>query len=528
MSALRQGGRKIWYGALGVGAAGFGMALTTRKASSDSSGAVAVGSPTAVMDIGKRPLYSATDVREHGGGGEAGKSVWVTYKNGVYDITEFVDGHPGGEQILEAAGGPVEPFWALYAQHDQDFVRELLEEYRIGDLSDGVAIDSKDPYDAEPVRSSKLISRSEKPYNAEPGLGSLMKQVTPNELFYVRNHLPVPTVDESTYRLRILDVDGAEIANLSLSELHALPKHEVAATLQCAGNRRDEMHSVRSVRGGSWGGGAIGNAVWGGVLLTDVIPREKLDSVAHVIFEGLDIDPGNGTAYGASVPAGKGCKDLGIAGDVLLAYEMNGEPLPRDHGYPVRAVAPGVVGARSVKWLSKVQLSETESGSHWQRRDYKAFSPDVDWNNISDAMWDAAPSIQEAPVVSAVCEIAVIAGGAPETTRDTTREARVSGYAWSGGGRGIVRVDVSGDNGRTWTAAKLRPKPHGEVRNAVYDWTLWDARVVVDVDEDADAVIVCKAVDSAHNTQPDGMDGIWNLRGLLNNAWHRVHVKTEP
>lgn len=460
--------------------------------------------PSSPTSVQPRREFTIEQVRANAGNGNP---VWVSYKGKVYDITHFVEMHPGGDQILQAAGGALEPFWALYAQHNEPFVLDLLEEYRIGDLIDAhqkVISSSDDPYALEPQRNENLVVRSKKPFNAEPTLADLVReQVTPNDLFYVRNHLPVPIIDESTYRLVVRDVDGSELVSLSMEQLRELPRYEVAATLQCAGNRRDEMRVVRDVKGGHWDAGAIGNAVWGGVRLVDIVTEDKLDKIQHVCFEGLDVSPADGAAYGASVPA-----DIGK--EVLLAYDMNGEALPRDHGFPLRAVAPGVVGARSVKWLGEVRLSMEESTSHWQRKDYKSFAPTVDWDNIDEATWNEAPSIQEAPVVSAICEVNRMGD-----------KAQVRGYAWSGGGRGIIRVDVSGDGGETWCVAKLEEKSVHR-RNQVFDWTLWSAEVELKDASAKDATIVCKAVDSTYNTQPERLDAIWNLRGLLNNAWHRV------
>lgn len=446
----------------------------------------------------KRRVYTAAQVRE---GCEEGRRVWVSYGDGVYDITKFVEMHPGGNQILEAAGGPVEPFWEIYAQHDEPFVRELLEEYRIGDLAaDDVAkVRSKDPYANEPTRSDMLVVRSGKPFNAEPKAEDLIaQQVTRADLFYVRNHLPVPKVDVDTYRLRIFDVQGNQVGSLCYEDLRKLPKHSVAATVQCAGNRRDEMSETRAVKGGSWGACAIGNAEWSGARLIDVLPESALRDAQHVCFDGLDKDPATGAAYGASVP-------IDVLSEVILAYEMNGETLTADHGYPVRAIVPGVVGARNVKWLSTIELSESESDSHWQRRDYKGFSPNIGWDN---ADWDSAAAIQELPVTSAICKC----------TRDD-HQLHVEGYAWSGGGRGIIRVDVSIDGGENWATASLREKQ--EQRNRVYDWTLWHVQLPVD---DTVTEVLCKATDSSYNTQPERVDPIWNLRGVLNNAWHRVDI----
>lgn len=134
----------------------------------------------------------------------------------------------------------------------------------MADTNDKPAV-TLDPYASELQRNEQLVVRSQKPFNAEPTLKDLVReQVTPNDLFYLRNHVPVPTVGASTFRLVVRDVDGSELTSLSVEQLRELPRHEVAATLQCAGNRRDEMRSVRDVKGGNWDAGAIGNAVWGG------------------------------------------------------------------------------------------------------------------------------------------------------------------------------------------------------------------------------------------------------------------------
>lgn len=498
--------------AAGAGVAGaWGVARAeTPQREADGAGARREG----LRDI------AAAEVRKMDG--RNGAPVYVTFRDGVYDVTEFVPSHPGGDQIMQAAGGALEPFWALYAQHDAEFVYELLEEMRVGNLvrdafSEKGAVN--DLYANDPVRHPALVVQSARPFNAEPSPGLLAAtQVTPNELFYVRNHLPVPVIEPSDYRLKVCGLDGEQVAEFSLQELKTrFKKHTVAATVQCAGNRRNELNSIKKVKGGEWDAGAISNARWSGARLSDVLHAAGLPDayssraagVYHVHFEGLDVDPAGGAGYAASIPIDV----LERVPDVLLAYEMNDEDIPRDHGAPIRAVTPGIVGARSVKWLGKVTVSESESDSHWQRKDYRSFSPDVDWDNVD---FSASPSIQEMPVISAICDHTVD----PETQSVTMR-----GYAWSGDGKGIVRVDVSADGGKTWTGAQLHDKGAPETRNQVYDWTLFSATLPLPAGDSAPE-LVCKAIDSAYNTQPDSPEAIWNLRGLLNNSWHRVPVKS--
>lgn len=497
----------------------------------------------------KLPTITASQVRTSRSNA-APAPIYVTFRDGVYDISEFCESHPGGDQILLAAGGPLEQYWALYPQHASPFVLDLLEELRVGNLQrddqwvrdhetkQNLSADSskKLAYQNDPSRHPALIVQSEAPFTAEPPPHALVgSHRTPNDLFYVRNHMPVPVIDPAQYRLSIVDRTGKQIRSFSLEELKTkFPQITVPATVQCAGNRRNELGRVRKVKGGGWEIGAISNADWTGVRLVDVLAhahneasgskRAPLDIVSderavgrHICFEGLDKDPVTGVVYAASVPMDVVRKHFE---NIILAFEMNGEQLPRDHGFPVRIVIPGVVGARHVKWLGSIVLSDTESDSHWQRKDYRSFAPDVDWGNVD---FGSAPSIQEMPVVSAICTHAV----------DTENQSiSMRGYAWSGDGKEIIRVDVSIDGGATWTDAALL-SDNGEYnesaalrkRNEVYDWKVWSAELKIpDGMKKEDVQLVCKAVDSAYNTQPDGAANIWNLRGLLNNCWHRVDV----
>ncbi|XP_029809713.1 sulfite oxidase, mitochondrial isoform X1 [Suricata suricatta] len=462
-------------------------------------------------------VYTREEVRSHS---SPETRIWVTLGCEVFDVTEFVDLHPGGpSKLMLAAGGPLEPFWALYAVHNQPHVREMLAQYKIGELSPEDEVPStlktSDPYVDDPVRHPALKVNSQRPFNAEPPPEVLTESyITPNPIFFTRNHLPVPNLDPETYRLHVVGPPGGQSLCLSLDDLYKFPKHEITVTLQCAGNRRSEMTQFKEVRGLEWNTGAISTARWAGARLCDVLAKaghQLCETEAHVCFEGLDSDP-TGTAYGASIPLARA---MDPEAEVLLAYEMNGQPLPRDHGFPVRVVVPGVVGARHVKWLGKVSVEPEESYSHWQRRDYKGFSPSVDWDTVD---FDSAPSIQELPVQSAITE-----PKDGETVQ--SGEVTIKGYAWSGGGRAVVRVDVSLDGGLTWHVAEL----DGEEQRPrkAWAWRLWQLQAAVPAGK-KELNIVCKAVDDSYNVQPDTVAPIWNLRGVLSNAWHRVHVRVAP
>ncbi|GAU96836.1 hypothetical protein RvY_08214-2 [Ramazzottius varieornatus] len=290
-------------------------------------------------------------------------------------------------------------------------------------------------YSNEPSRRPELVVNSKEPFNAETPPPLLVKDFkTPVDLFYVRSHGPTPDLDVSSHKLEI----GGEIKpaiELSLSEVQTIGQHvTIDATLTCAGNRRNELNAIKKVKGVGWEISAIGNATWTGVRLRDVLLHAKanIDSPhLHVEFIGEE-DCEEKTKYGSSIPMTKAADPKG---DVLLAWMMNGKPLTRDHGYPLRIVVPGYIGARSVKWLRKVNVIPQESQFVYQQRDYKLFLPHVNWDTV-DALWDSAFSLSELSVQSAICEPEkdqVIAKNSPYTIR---------GYAVSNGRR-ITRVDVS-------------------------------------------------------------------------------------
>ena len=469
-----------------------------------------------------QPFYSKEEISKHK---SKNTGIWVTYDHGVYDITDFVEGHPGGSsKIMLAAGGAVEPYWDMYAIHKKSEVLEILQEYKIGEVRIEDRVEhvrqKEGPFANEPSRHPALIANSEQPFNAETPPELVMDNfVTPSELFFVRNHLPVPVVDEKDFSLEIQG-EGVKGIKLSLEDLKTKFKpHKVSVTLQCAGNRRSQMNNIKPVRGLNWTSTAISNAEWEGVLLRDVLQHAGIDvndpesDIQHIQFEGLDIDPTK-SPYGASIPS---YKAFDPSSDILLAYSMNGKPLPRDHGYPLRVVVPGVVGARNVKWLSKIVASKDESPSHWQQNDYKGFSPNIDWHNVD---FKSAPAIQESPVTSAIC---MPKNGS--TVHESDEDIVIEGYAYSGGGRGIIRVDVSIDSGKTWHTAKL--KQADQPLNRMWSWSLWRAEVPIPEDHNGKVEVCCKAVDSSYNTQPEDVGAVWNLRGVLNNSWHRVSLSVE-
>lgn len=462
------------------------------------------------------PSYSYDEISEHT---SREKRIWVTFKEGVYDITDFVDGHPGGEVILMAVGGPLEPFWDLYGVHKSAHVLKVLEELRIGNVIPDEGETQQphevvDYYANEPKRHPDLKAHTEKPFNAETPRKILMDSfLTPNEFFFVRNHLPVPDVNElrRNHTLEFAGIGVKKPVSFKVSDLQKKFKiHKITTTIQCSGNRRTDMDKTKPVKGLPWEVGAVSTAEWTGVKLSDVLAYIGADEskVNHVIFQGQDRDI-EGSFYETSIPAATA---FDPRREVLLAFEMNGKELPADHGYPLRVVAPGIVGARQVKWLHRIILSEQESQSFWQQKDYKIFNPSAEGVDAT------AKAIQEYPVQAAIC---IPEPGATITDDHLT----VKGYAFSGGGKGIIRVDVTIDGGLTWFGAELYAS--NQMLHREWAWTIWEASILLPRDHQGEIEIAVKATDSSHDTQPETDSGIWNARGLLESKWHRVKVNID-
>lgn len=356
-----------------------------------------------------------------------------------------------------------------------------------------------------PSPSTTPIVHSREPYNAEPPLDRLRASfLTPVEQFYVRCHGPVPAIDPEHYRLTVAGC-VAEPLTLSLDELASrFETVSITATMQCAGNRRADLAAVSPVTGDPWAAGAIGTAVWTGYRLIDLLIEAGIDeeTALHVAFEGFDdVETPDGTArFGASIPVEKA-----TAGDVLLAVRMNDEPLTPHHGAPLRLVVPGYAGVRSVKWLSAVEVRETPSQNFHQQKDYRLFPAGITTESMGAA---AGMTINEMPLNSAICE--------PRAgTTIPAGPTRIRGYAIAGERR-VTRVDVSIDDGRTWVCAAIE-----EHSGSAFTWTFWHADVDLSAGEHT---LLVRAVDSAGQTQPRRAEDVWNCKGYLSAAWHRVEV----
>lgn len=330
---------------------------------------------------------------------------------------------------------------------------------------------------------------------------------TPQERFFARNHSSVPEVDVQRYRLSVTGMVQFPL-DLSLDELRAtFPEAQVMATLQCAGHRRKELAALQPIPGEiPWGAETISTAVWRGVPLRKVLLAAGIAPGArHVAFLGLDEMERGGEpfSFGGSIPIEKA-----MSAETLLAYEMNGEPLPPLHGFPLRVIVPGYIGARSVKWVTNIQVQAHPSTNYFQAHAYKLFPADV---QVEHADWATGQMLGELPLNAVIChpqEGETLAAG----------PIFIEGYAITGAGGHIERVELSVDEGATWTQATLLEA------SSPWTWRFWEASLTLPAGTYQMAV---RAWDSAGRTQPQDARQIWNCKGYLNNAWHRVKISIQ-
>lgn len=297
-----------------------------------------------------------------------------------------------------------------------------------------------------------LITRQTEPRVLETPVNQVDSFLTPNELFYVRSHSPAPKLTAESYRLQI---DGAVRNPLSLTyqQLRDMPAVTRTALLECAGNSR--VFLVPQVRGAQWELGAVGTAEWTGVSLADLLQQAGLDDDAcEIVLEGPDRvrpaedpKPPAPVTYARSLPRAKA-----LQRDVVIAYQMNGQDLTEDHGYPVRAIVPGHYAMASVKWLTRIQAVKQPFRGYWQTSDY--------------AYWEY---VDEQPVRRALGEIKLkseIFRPAPHETVLTNQPYTVFGAAWAGETE-VTEISISTDGGQTWA--------QGEFIDPInrYAWRRW-------------------------------------------------------
>ena len=347
-----------------------------------------------------------------------------------------------------------------------------------------------------PVRDPRLRVMSDEPFNAETPLDEQVGTITPNELHYVRNHSGVPRWDG-------LAVDGAveRPLALGLDDLTAMTTRSLVVTLECAGNGRAFLDPP--VPGEQWRLGAVGTAEWTGVPLRDVLDRARLAARAvEVVFAGADVAEAKGPnprangaaagperwrriAFERSLPVARA-----LDADVLLAFAMNGEPLPADHGAPLRLVVPGAYGVASVKWLARITAVDRPFRGFYQAERYVIEG-------------EPLPPIAPRAVITFPREGAILGGG----------PVVISGYCWSAAP--VAAVEVSTDGGATWSGAEIDAavSPHA--------WRRW--RFPWMPTGPGDATLIARAVTGSGERQP--LSPVRSALGYANNAAQAVNVR---
>src|SRR4051812_33284938 len=348
-----------------------------------------------------------------------------------------------------------------------------------------------------------LIVHGDEPFNVETTPEALAEgPLTATDAFYVRGHGAVPEIDPGAWRLRVHGLVEREL-ELSLGTLReAFREREVTATLQCAGNRRAGLMAIRDIPGEApWGPGATGTATWSGVALADVLALAgPARDASDVGLEGADVCPEATPVqrFGGSIGLEKACR-----AEVLLAWSMNGEPLSPVHGAPLRVVVPGYIGARSVKWLERIELRSHPWPGYFQDVVYRLLPEDA---TPGPGRGLALGLVALNADILTPADGAMVAAGPVE----------VRGYAFAGGERHVARVDVSLDGGATWRQADLLDDL------GRWAWRQW--RTTLDL-RPGEHEIVVRAWDSSAATQPEDEAALWNPKGYVNNARPRVRVR---
>jgi DMSO/TMAO reductase YedYZ molybdopterin-dependent catalytic subunit len=325
-----------------------------------------------------------------------------------------------------------------------------------------------------------LIVREKEPQNLEFPFAQLKGFYTPNDLFYVRNHFPQPTIDMKTWRLKVV---GAVVRPLELSydEVTKFASVTVPVTLECAGNGRVFLDPKS--KGVQWELGAVGTAKWTGAPLSAILESAQVKKGAvDVVLEGAD--RGNLTndirpstlpqPFVRGMPLSKAMKP-----EVLLAHKMNGETLPAAHGYPLRGVVGGWYGMASVKWLSRIIVTD---------RPFLGYDQTIDYS-----IWEKHDGLSSMTPITGIDVKSSIARPTAGQELTAGKEHHITGAAWAGESI-VTKVEISTDGGKTWSTARfldVEPEP--------FCWRLWE---YVWKPEAGKHILMARATDKSGRVQP--------------------------
>jgi len=354
---------------------------------------------------------------------------------------------------------------------------------------------------AQRFGKEKLIIRSMRPPDFETPVALLDSFITPLEHFYVRSHMPVPaSIDASAWTLKV----GGEVnsaISLTVDEIKKLPATTITTTLECAGNGRAFYEP--SVAGIQWEKGAVGTARFTGVRMSEVLKKAGVKAGGiNVEMHAGDRPPGTMPPFIRQLPMQKAMHP-----DTIIAWDMNGQPMPLVHGMPLRAIVPGWEGAYSVKWLNQLNVLAKDTDSFWFVTGYRypnrrvAPGAAVDAKDMEPLKGLAVKSLITTPANNASLPAGKIA---------------VAGFAWAGE-NDVTKVDVSTDNGATWQPAKLT----GE--QARFTWRRFEFEFTATKPQSY--LVLSRATDSKGNMQPAVAQ--WNPSGYLWNQYDSVRIEVK-
>lgn len=347
--------------------------------------------------------------------------------------------------------------------------------------------------------SDKLIPVALDPLNAETPLSRISDAMTPTPLFYVRNHFPVPFIDQASFRLRVTGLVGRELS-LSLPDLARLPQHSLTVTMECAGNGRKLMHPLPP--GVTWNLGAVSTGLFGGVRLADVLAMAEISPRAiEVLCIGADmgmVEERGAIKYERSLSVAQATNR-----DVILATTLNNEPLTPDHGFPLRMIVPGWYGMAAVKWLTELRAIDRPFDGFYQVTHY-VYRPGP---SLEAEDRDGTPLSKAKPrsLITSVADSARFRVGQTVTLRGT---------AWSG--FGLIRsVEFSDDGCKTWKCACLGSQPSVYAHTAFeVEWTPAGA---------GRCTLSVRATDAAGRRQP--VEPVKDALGYGNNSVQKLNVE---
>lgn len=488
---------KLWTVAAGIVAASIGLwVLSTSKK--------------------QLPKYTLKDLEEHG---SVDKGLWIAWQDPqdklwyISSMADFVSSHPGGNQMLAAGGKAVMPFWQRFARHLDSAgnpTAVVLKELRsriVGNLDtppDEASI--TDPYLFEPDRSdTQLKLLQQRPYNAGQDHSQLKDFITEIPQVFIRHHGPAPLLKD--YALEIEGPKGTSY--VTLETLTRFPVVTYLSVLQCTGHRRSEMPNTNGLQ---WEA-SVANVEVTGYRLWDILKEMGFERDQNFYLFVEQLDEKKTAQYSTCIPIQK------LPEDTLLITEMNGEPLNRDHGAPLRLLVPGFYGNFSVKKPERMKILSKDEIPQEQIEKYAPLG-----------IW--APAVAMSPFLANYVEhrtdgmfidpeLRVNSLGTVDGERSAVEQAIVlEGWAWSGGGREILKVEISADFGISWKEAKIDPLVE-QPKGRRYAWTKWSASTPF---SDFETVLV-RATDSQGNVQP--RQATWNPRGLRHNSWTKIFVKSK-